>query len=121
MANLMRMEKAMSLILTTGMIISLIFVTIGGGLYLYQSGYENAAQVFHSGVNFQTTVEQIFISAFSFSPFGIIELGVLMLVATQSVRVGLLVWYYAMKKDRAFTGISLFILAVLIYSFFFRH
>lgn len=120
MPSIKRMENAMSVILTTGMIISLMLVTIGGVLYLYQSAHENIDAFFHSGLNFQTSVGQIVLSAFSLSPFGIIEFGVLILVATQSVRVGLLVWYYSLKKDRWFTGISLFILAVLIYSFFFR-
>ena len=51
-------------------------------------------------------------------PFAVIQLGVIVLLATPVVRVGTSLLLFASEKDRAFVLITLFVLAVLIVSFF---
>src|SRR5438045_2129198 len=116
MPNIKKMEITMSLILAVGMIISVCLVMLGGTLYLLQHGGESMQYELTQDDHFSTSVRLIFDAALSFTPFGIIELGLLVLVATQAIRVGLLVWFYGVMRDYWFTLISLFIFCVLIYS-----
>ncbi|MCW5582845.1 MAG: DUF1634 domain-containing protein [Gammaproteobacteria bacterium] len=72
----------------------------------------------------RTYTAQIFLlfgyTALSLSPLAIIELGFLVLVATQAIRVAMLVWFYFVTQDYWFTSISIFILITLIYGFIWR-
>lgn len=115
-----KMEAVMSLLLTLGTLFSAALVLVGGVLYLLQSG----GQIVHfdslQGHAVHMTIKQVWMVALSFSPLGIIELGLLSLVATQILRVGLLTWFYASIRDWWFTNISLFVLLTLIYSFILR-
>ena len=51
-------------------------------------------------------------------PFAIIQLGVIILLATPVFRVGSSLVLFAFEKDRAFVLITLFVLVVLLFSFF---
>jgi uncharacterized membrane protein len=51
-------------------------------------------------------------------PFAIIQLGVIILLATPVLRVGSSLVLFAYEKDRAFVLITLFVLLVLLFSFF---
>jgi uncharacterized membrane protein len=51
-------------------------------------------------------------------PFAIIQLGVIILLATPLFRVGSSLFLFAFEKDRAFVLITLFVLGVLLFSFF---
>ena len=51
-------------------------------------------------------------------PFAIIQLGVIILLATPVLRVTSSLVLFAFEKDRAFVLITLFVLAVLLFSFF---
>ena len=51
-------------------------------------------------------------------PFAIIQLGVIILLATPVLRVGSSLVLFAYEKDKAFVLITLFVLLVLLFSFF---
>lgn len=120
MLSLKKMEERIALVLMLGTLLSAFLVLIGAVLYLFQSG-QHAMQSEISPSNITPiTINQIWQLAFSLSPLGIIELGLLSLVATQTIRVALLCWFYAMIRDYKFLMISFFILVVLIYSSFWR-
>ena len=51
-------------------------------------------------------------------PFAVIQLGVIILLATPVLRVGTALVFFAYEKDRAFVMITLFVLVVLLFSFF---
>ncbi|VVC76956.1 hypothetical protein AQUSIP_22830 [Aquicella siphonis] len=114
------MEEIMGLILTAGMMIACCMVIIGGSMYLYQNGGNSLQSELFQTENYHTSIAMIWHTALSFSPMGIIELGLLTLVGTQVVRVAMLVWYYGVTHDFWFASISLFILVTLVYSFFWR-
>jgi uncharacterized membrane protein len=103
-----KMEELIGLILTMGTLVSALLVIIGGTWYLIQEGSQN----------WHTELMAVAVTEFnlSFSATAIIEVGLLSLVATQLLRVALLVWYYAVQRDYRFTFISFFVLLVLIYS-----
>ena len=120
MSDIKKMQRGMNLILIVGMMISVVLVTLGGSLFLLHYGSENIQNEFIYVVNEGTSAAKIWESALHFSPLGMIELGLLVLIATQAIRVALLAWFYGKTRDYWFAGMSLFILAVLLYSFFFR-
>jgi len=105
-------------ILTIGTLFSAGLVLIGGLLFLYQHGNDNARAVLLNPTIIFTSLKSIWQAAIIFSPLGIIALGVLALVLTQVVRVGLLIIYYLSIKDYWFTLICLFVFLTLIYGFF---
>jgi uncharacterized membrane protein len=120
MLQVKKIKEIMSLILTIGMLISVCFVLIGGCLYLLQFGNDTIQNELKPPTFYVTNVQLIWQQALVFSPLGLIELGLLALVGTQVVRVGLLVFFYSITKDYIFTLISLFILLTLLYSLFWR-
>lgn len=48
----------------------------------------------------------------------LIMIGVVLLLINPAVRVGFAVLGFALQKDRLYTAVSLFVLAVLVFSFF---
>ena len=67
-----------------------------------------------------TTLTFTWKSIFSFTPINMINLGLLVLVFIEILRVALLGWFYYSIKDKWFTFISIFILLILLYSFIWR-
>jgi len=121
MYDMKKTEIMMSIILTVGMIISIILILSGGILYLLQYGNDIMRYDSLQLDAYKTSIIEIWKSAFTLSPYALIELGIFILVITQAVRVALLAWYYAAIKDTIFSLISVFIISVLIYSLFFRY
>ncbi len=115
------MEVMISLILTLGMLIAVCLVLTGGCIYLWHNGHGTLNTEFLQTSIHATNMKFVWQTAFSFSSLGLIELGLLILVGTQIVRVGLLVWFYSATKDYVFAFISLFILLTLAYSFIWRN
>ena len=104
-----------------GLLLSMLIVLVGGTLYLIQNGSSLVHyQVFKGHHNNFHTYSGIINAARAFSAVGIIQLGLLILVFTQVLRVALTVWLFIKEKDYPFIGISLFILGILIYSLFWR-
>lgn len=116
-----RVQTLISKILTTGTLLAASVVLIGGILFLYQQGQEPISILLAQPNLHLTSLPLIWQAAITFSPLGIIAIGVLILIVTQLLRVALLVWYYQSIHDRYFTIISLFVLCVLLYSFFGQH
>lgn len=120
MAQVKKIEEIISLVLTIGVLISIALVLLGGCMYLWQVGSRPINLELLQTADHATNMQIIWHSALSFSPVGLIELGLLTLVGTQIMRVFLLVWYYSAIHDFLFAFISLFILLTLIYSLIWR-
>ena len=116
-----KMQDLIGKTLLLGVLISSCLVLFGGILYLIDYGHSPLPSELLQNNLSSKSIHQIFAFAFSFTPLGIIELGLLILVATQSIRVALLVWFYAVLHDYKFAGICGFILIVLVYSAFWRN
>ncbi|MBI4198849.1 MAG: DUF1634 domain-containing protein [Chloroflexi bacterium] len=67
---------------------------------------------------FPTSLKAVLTGAAAGKPYAIIGLGMLLLIATPVVRVALSVVFFLAQRDWLYTGITLFVLAVLLLSFF---
>lgn len=114
------MEKLQLLIgrlLLVGVLLSLLLVAVGGILYLYSHGHEAVHfHVFHSESNGFTSLAGVWQDLSSFSALGIIELGLLVLVFLQVLRVLLTTWVFIKLRDTFFIWASFFVLLLLILS-----
>ena len=112
-----RMENMIGKLLITGVTLSGIIVFAGGLLYLYHHGGAGVHYgVFKGEPSDLKTLTGVIRDAFTLEGRGIIQLGLVILVAVQIVRVALTAALFATIRDRAFVWISLFVLGVLIYS-----
>jgi len=116
-----KMERMIGALLLIGTAISAALVLFGGIMYLWQHGGENMQTELLVSDNYSINIRQIWHIALSLTPLGIIELGLIALVTTQILRVGMLVWFYAAIRDYRFTLISVFIFVTLLYSFLWRN
>lgn len=111
-------EEIMSYLLTTGMLVALFFVIMGGLLYLWQHGSEPFNANWLQSTSTYTSLSEIGVGLAKSAPLAIVQLGVIILVFTQIARVVLLLGFYTAIRDYAFALMSLFILLVICYSFF---
>ena len=111
-------------LLISKLMVGIIFISsfimlIGGIIYLIHHGQDTANfQKFQGEPVSYTSFMGIWKSAFSLSSRGIMELGLLLMVFGQAIRVLLTLILFALEKDRVFILISLFILIIMIYSLF---
>lgn len=119
MPTTQRIQTWIGIVLLYGTLLSTGIVITGGIAYLMQTGGTPFQHELFQ-VQTTTTVREIWQFAFSFTPLGLIQLGLLLLIATQALRVAMLGVFYAFMKDCKFACISLFIFVVLIYSSFCR-
>ncbi|KLU64522.1 MULTISPECIES: DUF1634 domain-containing protein [Desulfosporosinus] len=105
-------ELFISSSLRTGVYLSAMVVVIGLLLYfaIGQSGYQSG--------EFPTTIGMVLAGILRFKPASIISLGLLLLIATPVFRVAASVLMFVLEKDYVYTIITLFVLCILIISFF---
>lgn len=107
-------------ILRAGVIISAVLVLFGGILYLYRYGLTWPGYATFKGEPERLKdIYGILKSALSFHSRGIIQLGLLCLIATPIIRVLLSLSIYAKQKDALYTITTSIVLCLLIYSLIF--
>lgn len=111
-----KIQRSVGISLFLGTLISTLLVLLGGIFFLLQYGDQTVDLVELSSKNYPINVVSFF-QTFQISAISFIELGLIFLVATQIMRVGLLAIVYALRKDYKFVSISLFILIILLISF----
>jgi uncharacterized membrane protein len=110
-------EEIIGELLRAGVIIAASVVSLGGIVYLVRHGAEKPNYRMFLGEPADLRgVSGIMAEARSFSGRGIIQLGVLLLVATPVARVIFSVAAFALQRDRAYVVITLIVLAALGYS-----
>lgn len=115
------LEVAMGRMLQIGVTIAALVVLAGGILYLTQSaGPQPDYHHFHANQPALETVPGIIAAALHLDPRGIIELGLLLLIATPVGRVIFGVVGFAILRDRLYVVVSTIVLLVLLVSFFSR-
>ena len=111
-----RMETFMSWLLLIGIGLAVLLTLAGGLVYLIQFGFDPLPLKTLQNEGIPIRLSEIWQQAAAFAPMGLIELGLLVLVATQSARVGLLAIYFRLVEDYRFTMISAFLFIILLYS-----
>jgi uncharacterized membrane protein len=112
-----RIENTVGRLLQTGVMLAATVVMIGAVLYLSRHAWEPVGYgVFRGEPAEYRTIGGILHGVAIFRGRGFIQLGLLLLIATPVARVAFSVWGFAEEKDKMYVGITLFVLAVLLYS-----
>jgi uncharacterized membrane protein len=130
MESLTRMELVISYVLRIGVLLSAAIILVGIGLFALRqdTGYARVLPhhltdllAFHQPRGpgyFPTSIAAVVAGTLGGKPYAIIGLGMLLLIATPVIRVALSVFFFLAQRDWLYVGITLFVLAVLILSFF---
>jgi|SRR5579864_7522893 len=106
-------------ILQSGVIAAGILVFAGGILYLIHYGGQPVHyQVFEADRTALSGVRTLLLSAAHFDSRAIIELGILLLIATPVIRVAFSVVAFWLQRDRIYVAFTLVVLGILLYSLF---
>ena len=114
-----RVEDIIAHLLRAGVLAAALVVIAGAVLYLggaprARVGY----RTFHGEPGELTSVTGVVKTAFSGQARGIMQLGLLLLIATPIVRVAFSVFAFAEERDRMYVLFTLIVLGVLLYSLF---
>jgi uncharacterized membrane protein len=115
-----RFEQFLGNLLRAGVLLAAAVVLLGGGLYLVRHGGERADWTTFRGepANLRNPTE-IVGNALQLSSRGVIQVGLLLLVATPVARVVFSVFGFLRERDFLYVVLTLIVLAVLLYSLFF--
>jgi len=112
-----RTEAIIGALLRLGVLIAGSVVAGGGAVYLLRHGL--AMPEYHTFSGEPTdlrTISGIVRDAMGIKGRGIIQLGLLLLIATPVARVAFSVFAFALERDRLYVVITLIVLAILIFS-----
>lgn len=111
------LEQVIGNLLRVGVGASALLVLAGGILYLVRYGGERPDYAaFHGEPSGLRSVAGILRYTFDLRRRGIIQLGLLLLIATPVARVVYSVYGFACERDWLYVGVTLVVLAVLLYS-----
>lgn len=117
--NSERMDIIIGNLLRTGVGLAAVLVFIGGLVYLFRHGAGVPGYaVFRGEPADLRTLGGILHDVQSLRGRGIIQLGLLVLIATPIARVAFLAAIFARQRDRLYTCVALIVLALLAYSLF---
>ena len=112
-----RMDWAISTILRIGVTTAALIVLAGGIFYLVRHGAEMPHYHSFQGEPIQLRTPRGIVGfALSSHSRGVIELGLLVLIATPIARVCFSAIAFALQRDRLYVVITLLVLTVLIYN-----
>ncbi|MBZ5544087.1 MAG: DUF1634 domain-containing protein [Acidobacteriia bacterium] len=112
-----RVEVIIGNLLRAGVLLAAAVVLVGGGIFLVRHG--SAAPhyaVFRGEPTDLRTPSGVLAEAVRLQGRGIIQLGLLILLATPLARVAFSVFAFTMERDRLYVIVTLIVLAVLAFS-----
>ncbi len=113
-----QLEQLLSNLLKYGVLLSSAIVLGGGVLYLIRHGAEPADyQIFRGEPSMFRSPAGVVRAVLSGRRRGIIQLGLLLLIATPVARVAFSLLAFLWQRDFTYVIVTLFVLAGLIYSF----
>ena len=113
-------EQLIGLQLRYGVIIASLVVLTGGLVYLHQYG-SLGMPAYHQFIGTKagfTTASQIGIGLKTGNAKSIIQLGVLLLIATPILRIAFSLVGFILEKDKMYIAITLIVLTVMLFSIF---
>jgi uncharacterized membrane protein len=114
-----KIEVIIGSLLRTGVILAASVVLFGGILYLARHGHEIPNYTtFHGEPESLKNPAEIFRGVMGGSARAIIQLGLLLLIATPVARVLFSAIAFAIEHDAMYVVITLIVLAILLYSLF---
>jgi uncharacterized membrane protein len=113
-----RIEIILGNLLRAGVLLSAAIVLCGACVYLWYAGRERADyRVFRGEPSEFRTIPGVIESVMSTRGRGLIQLGLLFLIATPIARVCFSVAGFAIERDRLYVIFTLIVLVILLYSF----
>ncbi len=113
------MEQVVGRLLQAGVIIASIVVILGATLLLVQHGGEATAfSTFRGGASHLRSVSATFVGAVHGDPSAIVQLGLVLLIATPVARVALTLAAFAAQRDRLYIAMTALVLALLLFGLF---
>jgi uncharacterized membrane protein len=110
-------EVIMGNLLRTGVIIAASVVLIGGVFYLWKSGNSIPEyKIFNNENSNLKSLPKIFSYALGLNSRGIIQFGLLLLIATPIARVIFSIAAFLYEKDYMYVVFTLIVLGILLYS-----
>jgi uncharacterized membrane protein len=112
-----RLESAIANLLRAGVLVSAALVGLAGLFYLLQHRTDTVDYArFQMEQNNLRTLSGIFASAMRLQIDAMIQLGLVLLIATPIARVGLAALGFYLQRDRLYVAVSLIVLAILMIS-----
>jgi len=110
-----RVQRVIGTLLRWGVIVAAAMVLAGGAMYFGSCGSTIPDYaVFHGEPPELRAVTGIVREAVSMNPLGLIQFGLLLLIATPLARVAFSVLAFALQRDRTYVVVTLFVLAVVL-------
>ena len=117
-----RLDEIIGVLLRTGVLIAAFFVSVGGVLYLVRDrGPVPDYHVFHSEPEELRTVRGIVHAALAMEGPGLIQFGLLILIATPIARVAFSLLAFLYQRDWTYVAVTLIVLGLLLYSLLGQH
>ncbi len=112
-----RMDVIIGNLLRSGVLVSALVVLFGGVLYLALQGHSPTDyRVFRGEPSDLRSVGGILRNALALNGSGVIQLGLLLLIATPVARVAFSIFGFAEEHDRMYVVVASIVLLVLAYS-----
>ena len=115
-SNDQRLESAIGHMLRAGVTIAAAVICTGGLLYLRHGGPAPDYTHFHSAPREALSIRGTFSGVARGSSLSIIQLGILLLIATPVVRVLFALVGFLLERDRLYALVSAIVLAILLFS-----
>ena len=112
-----QVEALIGQVLRAGVLLAASVTAIG--LVLFLVGHGHSVPHYHRFHPIDValrSMHQVVPNAFQGNPLAIIQLGVLLLIATPVARVAFLVVAFALERDRLYVVVSALVLIILLYS-----
>lgn len=114
-----RIELTIGRLLRGGVLLAAALVFIGAVIYLWHHGGERPNySVFHGEPRQLRGIGGVLRDAARGNGRGLIQLGLLVLIATPVMRVAFAAYAFLRSHDRLYVGITLLVLAILLFSLF---
>jgi uncharacterized membrane protein len=111
------MEVILGNLLRSGVLFSAAVVLAGACIYLFRHAHEPADyRIFRGEPSDFRTIPGVIRSAMGGHGRGLIQLGLLFLIATPIARVALSIVGFAIERDRMYVVFTVIVLAILLYS-----
>ena len=112
-----QVEGIVGNLLRSGVIAAAVVVLAGGVLYLIHYGANRPDYSIFKEVPAEfRSVGGVVEAAFAFRSRGLIQLGLLLLIATPVARVAFSIFAFALQRDRIYVIVTSVVLGILIYS-----
>jgi len=112
-----RLEVVLGTLLRTGVLLSGAVVLAGACIYLFRHAHEPADyRIFRGEPSEFRTIPGIYWSVVNGRGRGLIQLGLLFLIATPIARVALSIVGFAIERDYLYVTFTVIVLVILLYS-----